>query len=255
MSLALAHVPMVGPPAPCTPQRPQPHQQALSPRVPMVGPPAHRTPSFPIPVPPVPLGSEHGDPQQDPEAPAPHGRSPRAPSDAPCPRRKEQARLEAEERRKEKARWVSEAAGLGAAGGAGGGGTWAAPLCSVPAGAAAAGARGGHAGPRPAQRVHREGGRECRGRAPRPAPCAPSRATGCAAGRAPRQPCRGAARPCRGPTDGSPCRQEAAVLVSQRSQNPRDFFRQRERSGSTSGTPLPASPVGTRTGRCPHGGR
>ncbi|KAM9663177.1 uncharacterized protein ACIBXB_017135 isoform 2-T2 [Morphnus guianensis] len=41
---------------------------------------------------------------------------------------------------------------------------------------------------------------------------------------------------------------EAAVLVSQRSQNPRDFFRQRERSGSTSGTPLPASPVGTRPG-------
>ncbi|KAM6135689.1 uncharacterized protein FYN12_002324 [Phoenicopterus ruber ruber] len=41
---------------------------------------------------------------------------------------------------------------------------------------------------------------------------------------------------------------EAAVLVSQRSQNPRDFFRQRERSGSTSGTPLPASPLGTRPG-------
>ncbi|GAB0187856.1 drebrin-like [Grus japonensis] len=41
---------------------------------------------------------------------------------------------------------------------------------------------------------------------------------------------------------------EAAVLVSQRSQNPRDFFRQRERSGSTSSTPLPASPLGTRPG-------
>ncbi|KAM6345497.1 drebrin-like protein B [Podargus strigoides] len=41
---------------------------------------------------------------------------------------------------------------------------------------------------------------------------------------------------------------EAAVLVSQRSQNPRDFFRQRERSGSTSGTPLPVSPLGTRPG-------
>ncbi|XP_054247426.1 drebrin-like [Indicator indicator] len=34
---------------------------------------------------------------------------------------------------------------------------------------------------------------------------------------------------------------EAAVLVSQRSQNPRDFFRQRERSGPTSG-PSPTSP-------------
>ncbi|KAM6206156.1 uncharacterized protein WM294_003230 [Sarcoramphus papa] len=41
---------------------------------------------------------------------------------------------------------------------------------------------------------------------------------------------------------------EAAVLVSQRSQNPRDFFRQRERSGSTSSTPLPAPPLGTRPG-------
>ncbi|XP_059673813.1 drebrin-like [Gavia stellata] len=41
---------------------------------------------------------------------------------------------------------------------------------------------------------------------------------------------------------------EAAVLVSQRSQNPRDFFRQRERSGSTSGTPLPAAPLGTKPG-------
>lgn len=35
---------------------------------------------------------------------------------------------------------------------------------------------------------------------------------------------------------------EAAVLVSQRPQNPRDFFRQRERSGSTSGAPGPAGP-------------
>ncbi|KAM6270041.1 drebrin-like isoform 2-T2 [Porphyrio hochstetteri] len=41
---------------------------------------------------------------------------------------------------------------------------------------------------------------------------------------------------------------EAAALVSQRSQNPRDFFRQRERSGSTSSTPPPASPLGTRPG-------
>ncbi|XP_056179652.1 LOW QUALITY PROTEIN: drebrin-like protein A [Falco biarmicus] len=41
---------------------------------------------------------------------------------------------------------------------------------------------------------------------------------------------------------------EAAVLVSQRSQNPRDFFRQRERSGSTSGTPLPTPHLGTRPG-------
>ncbi|CAN0024732.1 unnamed protein product, partial [Bubo scandiacus] len=41
---------------------------------------------------------------------------------------------------------------------------------------------------------------------------------------------------------------EAAVLVSQRSQNPRDFFRQRERSGSTSGTPLPPPAPGTRPG-------
>ncbi|XP_074948425.1 uncharacterized protein LOC142056835 [Phalacrocorax aristotelis] len=41
---------------------------------------------------------------------------------------------------------------------------------------------------------------------------------------------------------------EAAVLVSQRSQNPRDFFRQRERSGSTSGAPLPPSSPGTRPG-------
>ncbi|XP_065489462.1 drebrin-like [Caloenas nicobarica] len=41
---------------------------------------------------------------------------------------------------------------------------------------------------------------------------------------------------------------EAAVLVSQRSQNPRDFFRQRERSGSTSSPPLPGPPLGTRPG-------
>ncbi|XP_052523169.1 LOW QUALITY PROTEIN: drebrin-like protein A [Tympanuchus pallidicinctus] len=45
---------------------------------------------------------------------------------------------------------------------------------------------------------------------------------------------------------------EAAVLVAQRTQNPRDFFRQRERagsaSGSTSGTALPAGPLGTRPG-------
>ncbi|NXY12508.1 DREB protein, partial [Pteruthius melanotis] len=42
---------------------------------------------------------------------------------------------------------------------------------------------------------------------------------------------------------------EAAILVSQRTQNPRDFFRQRERSGSTSTSPLP----GSTPGRC-HGG-
>ncbi|KAK2511392.1 hypothetical protein Q9233_017005 [Columba guinea] len=41
---------------------------------------------------------------------------------------------------------------------------------------------------------------------------------------------------------------EAAVLVSQRSQNPRDFFRQRERSGSTSGPPLPGPALGARPG-------
>nr|XP_038034802.1 LOW QUALITY PROTEIN: drebrin-like [Anas platyrhynchos] len=41
---------------------------------------------------------------------------------------------------------------------------------------------------------------------------------------------------------------EAAVLVSQRPQNPRDFFRQRERAGSTSGAPLPAGPGGARPG-------
>ncbi|XP_066853057.1 drebrin-like isoform X1 [Anser cygnoides] len=41
---------------------------------------------------------------------------------------------------------------------------------------------------------------------------------------------------------------EAAVLVSQRPQNPRDFFRQRERAGSASGAPLPAGPLGARPG-------
>ncbi|XP_038034802.2 drebrin-like [Anas platyrhynchos] len=41
---------------------------------------------------------------------------------------------------------------------------------------------------------------------------------------------------------------EAAVLVSQRPQNPRDFFQQRERAGSTSGAPLPAGPGGARPG-------
>lgn len=50
-----------------------------------------------------------------------------------------------------------------------------------------------------------------------------------------------------------PVLQEAAVLVSQRPQNPRDFFRQRERAGSASGAPLPAGPLGARPGRC--GGR
>ncbi|KAM6075641.1 LOW QUALITY PROTEIN: uncharacterized protein VSU04_003434 [Chlamydotis macqueenii] len=49
-------------------------------------------------------------------------------------------------------------------------------------------------------------------------------------------------------SDSSEKAAEAAVLVSQRSQNPRDFFRQRERSGSTSGTPLPGSPLGARPG-------
>ncbi|NWZ87452.1 DREB protein, partial [Poecile atricapillus] len=37
---------------------------------------------------------------------------------------------------------------------------------------------------------------------------------------------------------------EAAILVSQRTQNPREFFRQRERSGSTSASPLPGSTPG-----------
>ncbi|XP_068799032.1 drebrin-like [Struthio camelus] len=41
---------------------------------------------------------------------------------------------------------------------------------------------------------------------------------------------------------------EAAALVSQRSQNPRDFFRQRERSGSASGPPPPAGPPGPGAG-------
>ena len=49
-----------------------------------------------------------------------------------------------------------------------------------------------------------------------------------------------------------PVLQEAAVLVAQRAQNPREFFRQRERagstSGSTSGTAPPAGPLGTRPG-------
>ncbi|XP_014114398.1 PREDICTED: drebrin-like [Pseudopodoces humilis] len=39
---------------------------------------------------------------------------------------------------------------------------------------------------------------------------------------------------------------EAAILVSQRTQNPREFFRQRERSGSTSASPLPGSTPGAR---------
>ncbi|XP_065606334.1 drebrin-like [Cyrtonyx montezumae] len=45
---------------------------------------------------------------------------------------------------------------------------------------------------------------------------------------------------------------EAAVLVAQRAQNPREFFRQRERAGSTSGssgsTVLPTGTVGARPG-------
>ncbi|NXM01646.1 DREB protein, partial [Tyrannus savana] len=45
-------------------------------------------------------------------------------------------------------------------------------------------------------------------------------------------------------------RRDSAILVSQRTQNPREFFRQRERSGSTSGPALPGGPPG----RCPHGG-
>lgn len=48
------------------------------------------------------------------------------------------------------------------------------------------------------------------------------------------------------------------MLVAQRTQNPRDFFRQRERagstSGSTSGTALPAGPLGTRPGMWRDGG-
>ncbi|XP_039580048.1 drebrin-like [Passer montanus] len=39
---------------------------------------------------------------------------------------------------------------------------------------------------------------------------------------------------------------EAAILVSQRAQNPREFFRQRERSGSTSASPVPGSAPGAR---------
>ncbi|XP_041259066.1 drebrin-like [Onychostruthus taczanowskii] len=39
---------------------------------------------------------------------------------------------------------------------------------------------------------------------------------------------------------------EAAILVSQRTQNPREFFRQRERSGSTSASPVPGSTPGAR---------
>ncbi|XP_066405360.1 drebrin-like [Molothrus aeneus] len=39
---------------------------------------------------------------------------------------------------------------------------------------------------------------------------------------------------------------EAAILVSQRTQNPREFFRQRERSGSTSTSPLAGSTPGAR---------
>ncbi|KAM8808639.1 drebrin-like [Eudromia elegans] len=49
-------------------------------------------------------------------------------------------------------------------------------------------------------------------------------------------------------SDSSDKAAEAAVLVSQRPQNPRDFFRQRERSGSLSGPPLPAHPAGTAAG-------
>ncbi|NXV04409.1 DREB protein, partial [Cettia cetti] len=48
---------------------------------------------------------------------------------------------------------------------------------------------------------------------------------------------------------------EAAILVSQRPQNPRDFFRQRERSGSTCTSPLPGSTPGRCRGRVGgHGG-
>ncbi|NWR02331.1 DREB protein, partial [Paradoxornis webbianus] len=48
---------------------------------------------------------------------------------------------------------------------------------------------------------------------------------------------------------------EAAILVSQRTQNPREFFRQRERSGSTSTSPLPGSTPGRCHGRVGgHGG-
>ncbi|XP_043368856.1 drebrin-like isoform X11 [Dermochelys coriacea] len=44
---------------------------------------------------------------------------------------------------------------------------------------------------------------------------------------------------------------EAATLVSRRSQNPREFFRQREHSSSTSGAQSPPSPLGVRPG-APH---
>ncbi|NXF14234.1 DREB protein, partial [Smithornis capensis] len=53
----------------------------------------------------------------------------------------------------------------------------------------------------------------------------------------------------RGSRGGSGTAAEAAILVSQRTQNPREFFRQRERSGSTSGPALPGGPPG----RCPRG--
>ncbi|NWI50963.1 DREB protein, partial [Calyptomena viridis] len=51
----------------------------------------------------------------------------------------------------------------------------------------------------------------------------------------------------RGSRGGSGTAAEAAILVSQRTQNPREFFRQRERSGSTSGPALPGAPPG----KCP----
>ncbi|XP_062349906.1 drebrin-like isoform X2 [Cinclus cinclus] len=50
----------------------------------------------------------------------------------------------------------------------------------------------------------------------------------------------------RGRTGVSGTAAEAAILVSQRTQNPREFFRQRERSGSTSTSPLAGSTPGTR---------
>ncbi|XP_051630784.1 drebrin-like [Manacus candei] len=50
----------------------------------------------------------------------------------------------------------------------------------------------------------------------------------------------------RGSRGGSGTAAEAAILVSQRTQNPREFFRQRERSGSTSGPALPGGPPGAR---------
>ncbi|NXA12219.1 DREB protein, partial [Sapayoa aenigma] len=45
---------------------------------------------------------------------------------------------------------------------------------------------------------------------------------------------------------GSGTAAEAAILVSQRTQNPREFFQQRERSGSASGPALPGGPPGAR---------